>query len=240
MYIFILLLALVSTSHACTHILPLQARRHAENNTAVVIKKTCRRIEVLTKLHNIANNQTALDDMLADSKLAQVRIDWIKNKSAGTTPELETLTANATLTAECDSIKAQRDTANECRKLEQLERLVDLANNLAPPALLTQDQRDRLQQTLEKVALKLQELRNNSTLMGLCAEDVELEPDGAISNRKWYYLNVYGRDTDRRVEEVDSSGAISLTKSGAVTYQALSRTTSSLMALILLVFILAL
>jgi hypothetical protein len=184
MHIFILLLLPVATSHAWTNVLPLEARRHNENNTAVSIEKTCRRIEVLTKLHDIANNQTALNDMLTDSKIAQARIDWIKNKGAETTPEFDTLTANATLTAECDSINAQRDADNECRKLGQLEKLVDLANNLAPLALLTQDQKDRLQQKLVKAELELQELRNNSTLMGLCANAVNLQPNGEISNRK--------------------------------------------------------
>jgi hypothetical protein len=240
MYIFILLLALVSTSHAYTHISPLEARRHYEDNIAAGIEKTCRRIDALTKLHNIANNQTALDDMLGDNKLAQVRIDWIKNKSAETTPELDTLTANATLTTECDSIKEQRNAAKVCRELEQLERLVGLANNLAPLALLTQDQKDRLQQKLEKAELKLQELRSNSTLMGLCADNVNITPDGAISDRKWCIPSVYSRGADRHAEEVDNTGAISLTKSGAVMYTATSRTTSSLMAVILSIFVLAL
>jgi hypothetical protein len=54
------------------------------------------------------------------------------------------------------------------------------------------------------------------------------------------YSECIGRGTDPSVEEVDSSGAISLTKSGAVTYKALSRTTSCLMALILSVLALAL
>jgi hypothetical protein len=192
MHIFTLLLALAATSHAWMHVFPLEARRHDENSTAAGIEKTCRRIEVLTKLHDIANNETALDDMLAGSKFAQDRIDWIKSKSAETSTELGTLTANSILRSECNAISAKRDASQECMKLDQLEKLVDLANNQTALTahtaadLLTQGQISRLQQQLEEAELKLQELKSNKTLMGLCAsaDNPSLQQNGAIGERK--------------------------------------------------------
>jgi hypothetical protein len=192
MHIFTLLLALAATSYAWMHVLPLEARRTDENSTAAGIEKTCRRIEILTKLHDSAKNQTALADMLAGSKLVRDRIDWIKSKSAETSTELDTLTVNPTLKSECNAISAKRDASQECRKLDQLVKLVDLANNQTTLAahtaadLLIQDQRSRSQQKLEEAELKLQELKSNETLMGLCssADDFALQQNGAIGERE--------------------------------------------------------
>jgi hypothetical protein len=228
MRIFILLFALVATSHAWLHGSPLEARRHDDNATALGIEKTCKRIEVLTKLNDLANNQTALDAMLTESKLAQARIDWIKRKSVETATELDILTANATLTAECDTISAQRDASMECRKLMKLEKLVDLANNHAGTTavdMLGKDQKDRLQKKLEKAELKLQKLKSNTTLMDLCANDVDLQQNGAISNRKLCGSGICDRIANQHIEEVDNSGAIGTTKSDADSYEALSRGT---------------
>jgi hypothetical protein len=241
MHFSILLLALVVTSHAWMHVSPLEARRHDDNDTATSIDKVCKRIEVLTRLNVIAINQFALNDMPADGKLAQARIDWIKSKSAEISAELDTLTANSTLTAECDTINAQRDAAKECKQIQKLEKLVDLANNQTAqtaPGLLSQDLKIRLQQKLEKAELKLQELKSNSTLMGLCANDVSLQQNGAISNRESCGPNIYIRTTDQRVEAVDNSGAIGMTKSGAVTYKVLSRRTAYSLASVVVIYLL--
>jgi hypothetical protein len=124
MHIFIPLLALLATSHAWTYVLPLEARQHDDNSTSAGIDKVCKRIEVLTRLNDIATNQLALDNMPTDGKLAQARIDWIKSKSAEISTELDTLTANSTLIAECDTINAQRDAAKECKQIQKLEKLV--------------------------------------------------------------------------------------------------------------------
>ena len=89
------------------------------------IDKTCRRLRTLTQLNKIAHNETLIDMMIMRDKFAQQRIDWIKRNSADLTAKLDELTSNSTLTAECDTINAQRNTARECKALETLERLVN-------------------------------------------------------------------------------------------------------------------
>jgi hypothetical protein len=155
------------------------------------IDMTCRRLRTLTKLNEIANNETMLNTIDVHGKLAQERIDWIKKNSADITAKLEKLTSNTTLTAECDTINAQRDAARECKTLETLEKLVNSTNgqtiiDKGPAAdFLNEEQKQKLQENFEKAELKLQELRSNDTLMGICTNSIMLQQNGAIGSRKY-------------------------------------------------------
>ncbi|RAR05914.1 hypothetical protein DDE83_007185 [Stemphylium lycopersici] len=167
------------------------------------IDKTCARIRALERLDDIANNQAALDALSTDGKLARARIDWIKEHTAEITADLDNLTSNTTLTTECDAINAQRDTAHQCKKLARLEKLLDFTNNKTAldeqiaGHFLSQSQRERLQRKIESAELTLQELKANSTLLGICSNvDSSLQQNGAIGD-----------------QSVDGSGAISMTKS---------------------------
>ncbi|KAL1797831.1 hypothetical protein ACET3X_004437 [Alternaria dauci] len=203
-------LALVTTSTAWTTNPSLGLWRGDDtvNTTRQVdIDKTCKRLRTLTKLNEIAKNDTALDATSIPAKLAQERIDWIKSNSADITAKLDELQSNSTLVAECDTLNAQRDAVRECKVLDTLEKLVNLTDgqtglNQGPVAdLLDDEQKQKLQQKFEKASLKLQELKTNATLMALCNSDAMLQQNGAISS-----------------QVVDNSGAISMTKSAASTH----------------------
>ena len=156
----------------------------------VDIDKTCRRLRTLTQLSKIANNETLLETADVRGKLAHQRIDWIKSNRADITAKLDELTSNPTLTAECDTISAQRETARQCKALKILERLVNSTNgqpgtNPGPAAdFLSDEQKQKLQQKFEKAEIKLQQLRSNATLMGLCGDNVMFQQNGAIGSRK--------------------------------------------------------
>ncbi|KAI4694421.1 hypothetical protein J4E81_006638 [Alternaria sp. BMP 2799] len=187
------------------------------------IDKTCRRLRTLTQLNRIAHNETLMNMMTMRDKFAQQRIDWIKSNSDDITAKLDKLTSNSTLTAKCDTINAQRDTARKCKALVTLERLVNSTNgqtgfNGGPATdFLSDEQEQKLQQKFEKAELKLQQLRSNTTLMGLCSNDVVSQQNGAIGS-----------------QVVDNSGAISMTKSSARSNVHESGNASSLMIFMVL------
>ena len=189
-----LFLALITTSTAWTTNPSLKLWRGGDTfNTTrqIEIDKICRRLRTLTKLNDIAKNDTALDATSISAKLAQERIDWIKSNRADITAKLEELQSNSTLTAECDSLNAQRDAFRECKALNTLEKLVNSTNgqtglNQGPTAnFLNDEQKQGLQQKFEKALLKLQELKADATLMGLCNSDAVLQQNGAIGSRKY-------------------------------------------------------
>ncbi|KAI4933104.1 hypothetical protein J4E85_003507 [Alternaria conjuncta] len=156
------------------------------------IDKTCRRLRTFTQLNKIAHNETLMDMMIMRDKFAQQRIDWIKSNSDYIAAKLDKLTSNSTLTAECDTFNAQRDTARQCKTLQILERLVNSTNGQTDfngglaTDFLSDEQKQKLQQKFEKAELKLQQLRSNATLMGFCGDDVIFQQDGAIGSRKHF------------------------------------------------------
>jgi hypothetical protein len=181
-----LLLALTSFSHASQQTLPLAVR---QNGGSTTVSKTCKQIQVLTALSHLANNQTALDAMAAKGKIDQERAKWIKSEAAEITTELNTLTSNATLTAACATIDAQRKLAKQCMKLKKLEKLAALANNQTAldeqlaSEILNKKQTEELKKNIQEAQAKLQKLRSNSTLVSLCANDTAgLQQNGAIGN----------------------------------------------------------
>ncbi|KAI4920171.1 hypothetical protein J4E90_002311 [Alternaria incomplexa] len=156
--------------------------------------------------------------MIMRDKFAQQRIDWIKSNSGDITAKLDELTSNSTLTAECDIISAQRETALQCKALQTLERLANSTNgqtdfNGGPGTdFLSDEQKQKLQQKFEKAELKLQQLRSNATLVGLCGDDVVFQQNGAIGSRQLFLYNARWECADLHTEVIDNSGAISMTK----------------------------
>jgi hypothetical protein len=173
--------------------------QHLRGDDAIIspsdtdIERTCRRLRTLTKLNEIANNQTIPDIMNMPGNFVQERIDWIRRNSADITARLDELTSNSTLTAECETMDAQRDTARKCKTLRTLERLVNSTNGQIGlgerPAtdFLADAQEQKLQQRFEKAQLKLQELKTNATLMRFCTGNAMLQQNGAIGSRKHPY-----------------------------------------------------
>ncbi|KAG9191161.1 hypothetical protein G6011_09249 [Alternaria panax] len=189
-----LFFAIITTSTAWTtgrSLEPWQGGNTVNStNRDVDINKTCRRLRTLKSLNNIAKNDTAPDATSIHGRLAQARIDWIKSNSADITAKLDKLASNSTLVAECDTIDAQRDAVHECKALDTLERLVTVTNSQTglgqgPVAdFLNDEQKQSLQQKFEKASLKLQELKSNATLMGLCNSNTVLQQNGAIGSRE--------------------------------------------------------
>ncbi|KAF3038305.1 hypothetical protein E8E12_005180 [Didymella heteroderae] len=160
----------------------------------------------------MAANQTRLDALLADKKLAQEQVDNILSKVDAVNAELQQLRSNGTLTAECGVINAHVKVVKGCKKLDKLEKLVKLANNKTAydehlaGEILNQKQTEQLKKNMETAELKLQELRNNSTLIDLCTNEIRLRQNGAAGHQA-------GGDIGEAA--VDNSGAISLTTSDA-------------------------
>ncbi|KAJ4392736.1 hypothetical protein N0V91_011287 [Didymella pomorum] len=160
----------------------------------------------------MAANQTRLDGLLANKKLTQTQVDDILSKKDSINAELQQLSSNSTLTAECGVITAHRKVIKGCKKLDKLEKLVGLANNKTAydehlaGEILNQKQIEQLKKNMETAELKLQELRSNSTLVELCTNEIGLRQNGAA-----------GQQAGGNIGEaaVDNSGAISMTTSDA-------------------------
>lgn len=190
-----------------------QAEIANEAATEQSIKNTCKRIAALTSLSNVATNQTLRDTLLADKKLSQDQANDIATKKDAIASELQDLSTNTTLTAECGVINAHRKAAKDCKKLDKLQKLVELANNETAynehlaGELLNQKQTEQLKKNMEEASIKLQALRSNSTLTELCTNEVGLQ-NGAVRQE----VGDIGQAT------VDNSGAISLSTSDAPVF----------------------
>ncbi|KAJ4349115.1 hypothetical protein N0V95_004857 [Ascochyta clinopodiicola] len=137
----------------------------------------------------MAANQTNLDAMLASRKLTQEQIDYIETKKDAINSELQELSSNTTLTAECGVIDAHRKAVRDCKKLDKLENLAELAKNKTAydehlaGEVLNKKQTEQLKQNMEDAELKLQKLRSNSTLVKLCTDEVGLRQNGAVGQQ---------------------------------------------------------
>ncbi|KAF9690994.1 hypothetical protein EKO04_011144 [Ascochyta lentis] len=226
----IALAALLTTSHAWPELPHFELQQAGNANAASTqrsVKGTCKRIAALTRLSNMAANQTNLDAMLADRKLTQEQVDYIETKKDAINSELQQLSSNTTLTAECGAVNAHRKAARDCKKLDKLEKLVELANNKTAydehlaGEVLNQKQTEQLKQNMENAELKLQALRSNSTLIKLCTNEAGLRQNGAVGQQAG----------DIGEAAVDSSGAISLSTSDATMFWSATRVTPYVLAL---------
>ncbi|KAG9205117.1 hypothetical protein G6514_009580 [Epicoccum nigrum] len=158
----------------------------------------------------MAANQTHLDELLAEERLTQAQVDDIVNKKDAVNAELQALIANATVATECGSINAHHQAVKDCKRLDKLEKLTDLANNKTAynehlaGELLNQKQTEQLKKNMETAEIKLQEMRGNSTLVALCTKEV-----GLRQNEASHELGDIGEVA------VDNSGVISMSTSGA-------------------------
>jgi hypothetical protein len=191
--LFVPLIVASDDSPSTVSVQPLRGDDTISSPSDTDIERTCRRLRTLTKLNEIANNQTIPDMMNMPENLVQERIDWIRRNSADITARLDELTSNSTLTAECGTMDAQRDTARKCKALHTLERLVNPTDGQIGlgerPAtdFLADAQEQKLQQRFEKAQLKLQELKTNATLMSFCTGNAMLQQNGVIGSRKHPY-----------------------------------------------------
>ncbi|KAF1924620.1 uncharacterized protein M421DRAFT_95372 [Didymella exigua CBS 183.55] len=206
--------ALIATSYArpqLPHFELQQASSAKADSAERSVRGTCKRIAALTDLSKMASNQTRLDALLANKKLTQEQASKILSEKDAINAELQKLSSNATLTAECGVVDAHRKVVKDCGQLNKLEKLVELANNKTAydehlaGEILNQKQTEQLKKKMETAELKLQDLRSNITLIELCTTEIGLRQNGAAGQQA-------GGDIG---EAVDNSGAISLTTSDA-------------------------
>ncbi|KAJ4986160.1 hypothetical protein SVAN01_08313 [Stagonosporopsis vannaccii] len=199
-----------------------QAASTNEAQTERSMKSTCKRITQLSNLSDVAGNQTLRDTLIADQKLTPEQVDYIETKKDAIESELATLTSNTTLSTECNSINAHRKAVKDCKKLDKLEKLVEMANNKTAydehlaGELLNKMQMEQLKKNMEDAEIKLQALHGNSTLVELCANESGLRQNGAIGQA----AGGIGEAA------VDNSGAISLSTSGATALRTRLRAVS--------------
>lgn len=188
----IAIFTLVATSYArpeLPHFELQQASSADTNSDGRSVRGMCRHIASLTNLSNTAANQTRIDALLASKKLSQEQVDDILSKKDAINAELQELSTNTTLTAECGVINAHREVVKSCRKLDKVQKLVELANNKTAydehlaGEILNMKQTEQLKKNMESAELKLQELRSNSTLIELCTNEIGLRQTGAAGQQ---------------------------------------------------------
>lgn len=182
--------SLLATGHAWPELPHFELDQTSIANTVVVpryIKGTCKRIAALTNLSDMAANQTLLNELLSEKKISQPQIDDIMKRKDDINAELQTLNSNATLAAECGAVNAHRQAVKDCKRMNKLEQLTELATNKTAydehlaGELLNQKQIEQLKKNMETAEIKLQEMRRNSTLIELCTTGIALQQNGAAN-----------------------------------------------------------
>jgi hypothetical protein len=175
--IAVLLLAFIATSHAFPSFPLLEARKGDRNGTrGNSIKRVCKQMAKLTRITDLANNQTKLDAMIAKGKIDDEEVAKIKSKAADATSQLQTLMSNSTLVSECAVFNARRKDMGMCKQMDKLTKLAAIqGNQTAVDAYVANkgmgdEEAARLRDIIGNATSKLQELSGNATLTGFCAQ----------------------------------------------------------------------
>lgn len=129
----------------------------------------CRQVARLTRLMDLANNQTKLDKVTQNNATKAAEI---KAKAAAEASTLSTLQANATLMSECSKVFAAGETRKSCAQMARLQRLEKLVANATALAEATKNNATKaaeLQAKAKAEAGTLASLQANATLGQLCA-----------------------------------------------------------------------
>lgn len=137
------------------------------NNTST--KSQCNQVQKLTKLMDVANNQTKLDKITDGNT---TKADAIKAKAQEKMADLTTLQGNTTLMAACDQIFAVQDTEDACEKMKGLEQLQALVANQTALDAKTKGnttKADAIKAKATEKAADLTAMQGNATLTSFCA-----------------------------------------------------------------------
>lgn len=192
-------LALLSASIAASDVVPahdfnvpaLETRNHnsTQHHGEDPSKKACKQIEKLTRLTDLAANQTKLDELVAKGMLDTAEVDELIGKAANATSTLQKLSSNTTLTGECAFIAAGRKTVENCKQLHSLQRLSNFAGNqtavdaLAAKENLNSTEVALFEKKMKKVEAKLKELSSNATLTDFCKQRMQGKGKGVGSDK---------------------------------------------------------
>lgn len=137
------------------------------NNTST--KSQCKQMAKLTKLMDVANNQTKLDKITDGNT---TKADAIKAKAQEKMADLTTLQSNTTLMAACTQIFAVQDTEDACEKMQGLEKLQALVANQTALDEKTEGnttKADAIKAKAQEKAADLTAMQGNATLTSFCA-----------------------------------------------------------------------
>ncbi|KAF2686200.1 hypothetical protein K458DRAFT_298990 [Lentithecium fluviatile CBS 122367] len=183
-FIVALLFAFVAVSHAFPNFQLLESRKGRGNGTSKgnsttqgnSVNRACKQMAKLTKLTELAANQTKLDAMVAKGKLNDTEVAEIKSKAADATTQLQTMQSNTTLVTECAVVDAHQKDVSQCKRMKKLTKLAAMANNqtamdaFVAKKELNSTQVTKLQEKIANATTKLQEMSSNTTLTDLCTQ----------------------------------------------------------------------
>ncbi|KAF2798761.1 hypothetical protein K505DRAFT_414156 [Melanomma pulvis-pyrius CBS 109.77] len=186
-FIVALLFALISSTYAWPELHLLEARKGGKGNGTTRAKgngtrgnsvnSQCKQMAKLTKLTELAANQTKLDAMVAKGKLNETEVAAIKTKATEATTKLATMTSNTTLVSECLVVDAHQKVVGQCKKINELTKLANLANNATAKEAwvakkeLNSTQVTKLDEKIANATTKLSTMSSNTTLTSLCAAE---------------------------------------------------------------------
>lgn len=129
----------------------------------------CKQVEKLTRMTEIANNQTLLDKA---TKNNATKAAEFQAKASTAATKLADLQSNTTLMTACNSIFAEQDTLQSCGQMASLEKLMQIAGNQTLLDKVTKNNATKaaeLQSKASAAATKLTDLQSNTTLTAACS-----------------------------------------------------------------------
>lgn len=128
----------------------------------------CKQIRQAAQLTALVSNTTKLDEITQGNT---TKADAIKAKATVLQAEAATLSANATLVADCEVINAVAEEGNECNMAFLLQKFVTFAANDTAVSILVNNNQtkiDDLKAKAAKASEKLAVLNANATLTADC------------------------------------------------------------------------
>lgn len=144
---------------------------HAKGNSTggTSVKSQCKQVQKLTKLTELAANQTKLGDLTNNN---QTLMADITAKAEEAKTQLATIQSNTTLMGECNAIFATKSSLNNCEKMFEIEQAQKIAANETLLAQITKNNQTKADAFKAKVSAKAAELAtlsSNTTLTAFCA-----------------------------------------------------------------------
>lgn len=195
-FLIALLFAFVATSYAFPDF-RLEARKGGNKNgtsngNGNSVNKACKKMAKLTKLTELANNQTKLDAMVSKGKLNDTEVAEIKTKAQDASTQLQSMQANTTLVSECLVVDAHKKVVGQCKKMAKLTKLAAMKDNqtaidaFAAKKNITGEKLTKLQDKIANATTKLQEMSGNTTLTDLCSK--EQQQKGSSDGKSIIYI----------------------------------------------------
>ncbi|KAI8624966.1 hypothetical protein F5Y19DRAFT_278797 [Xylariaceae sp. FL1651] len=157
------------------------ASAKGHNTGTASVTSQCRSIAHMTKLIDLASNQTLLEDKTDGN---QTKIDAIKAKAANFTTSLSALTSNTTLMDQCAIVTAHDEAILACGQIHELEKMMATAANdtkLQSKFDGNATKIDAFKAKASAMATKLADLQSNATQTTFCAAQDDVQTCKSIS-----------------------------------------------------------